>query len=211
VIGVAGNVKNSGLADDAGPEYYLIRKHTPDNLARSATAVVRTAADPAGMARWLRAEVAAIDATMPVIVESMEQHVGKLADRPRFNAVLLGLFAGMGLLLATIGLYGVVSFLVAQRTQEIGVRMALGATPAAIGGMVLRHAARATAAGALAGAVGAFFALRLLRTMLFRVPADDPWTVGVVLALLAAVAMLAAWIPSRRAARVNPVEALRQE
>jgi len=211
VIGVVGNVKNSGLVDDAGPEYYLIRKHTPDNLARSATAVLRTAADPGGMARWLRAEVAAIDPTTPLIVESMEQHVGRLAERPRFNAVLLGLFAGMGLLLATIGLYGVVSFLVAQRTQEIGVRMALGATPAAISGMVLRHAARSTAAGAALGTVGSFFALRLLGTMLFRVPARDPWTVAAVLSVLAAVAMLAAWVPSRRAARVNPVEALRQE
>ena len=211
VIGVAGNVKNSGLVDDAGPEYYLVRKHAPGEMGRSATAIVRTAAGAGGMARWLRAEVAALDATTPVTVESMERHVGKLAERPRFNAVLLGLFAGMGLLLAAIGLYGVVSFLVAQRTPEIGVRMALGATPAVIGGMVLRHAARSTAAGALVGAVGAFFALRLLRTMLFRVPADDPWTVAAVLTLLAAVAMLAAWVPSRRAARVNPVEALRQE
>jgi predicted permease len=211
VIGVAGNVKNSGLVDDAGPEYYVVRKHTPETQARSATAVVRTAADPGGMARWLRAEVAAIDPTTPLVIESLRQHVGRLAERPRFNAVLLGLFAGMGLLLATIGLYGVVSFLVAQRTQEIGVRMALGATPAAIGGMVLRHAARSTAAGAAVGAVGSFFALRLLGTMLFRVPARDPWTVAAVLLVLTAVAMLAAWVPSRRAARVNPVEALRQE
>jgi putative ABC transport system permease protein len=210
VIGGVGNVKNSGLVDDAGPEYYLVRKHAGD-VGRTATAIVRTSADPRGMARWLRAEVAALDATTPVVLESMETHVGKLAERPRFNAVLLGLFAGMGLLLATIGLYGVVSFLVAQRTQEIGVRMALGATPGAIGGMVLRHAARSTAVGAAIGAAGAFFALRLLRTMLFRVPAGDPWTLAAVLAVLTGVAMLAAWVPSRRAARVNPVEALRQE
>jgi putative ABC transport system permease protein len=210
VIGGVGNVKNSGLVDDAGPEYYLVRKHAGD-VGRTATAIVRTSADPRGMARWLRAEVAALDATTPVVLESMETHVGKLAERPRFNAVLLGLFAGMGLLLATIGLYGVVSFLVAQRTQEIGVRMALGATPAAIGGMVMRHAARSTALGAVVGAAGAFFALRLLRTMLFRVPAGDPWTLAAVLTVLTGVAMLAAWVPSRRAARVNPVEALRQE
>jgi ABC-type lipoprotein release transport system permease subunit len=211
VIGVAGNVKNSGLVDDAGPEYYLIRKHSPDGIGRTATAIVRTTADSGGTARWLRAQVAALDATTPLAVESMQQHVGRLAQQPRFNAILLGLFAGMGLLLAAIGLYGVVSFLVAQRTQEIGVRMALGATPSAIGGMVLWHAARSTAAGAVSGAVGAFFALRLLGTMLYRVPARDPWTVAGVMVLLAAVAMLAAWVPSRRAARVNPVEALRQE
>jgi predicted permease len=210
VIGVAGNVKNSGLVDDAGPEYYVVRKHT-GTLSRTATAVIRTAADPGGMARWLRAEVAAIDPATPVAVESLEQHIGKLAERPRFNAVLLGLFAGMGLLLAAIGLYGVVSFLVAQRTQEIGVRLALGATPSAISGMVLRQAARSTAIGAVIGSAGAFFALRLLNTMLFRVSPRDPWTVAAVLAVLAAIAMLAAWLPSRRAARVNPVEALRQE
>jgi ABC-type antimicrobial peptide transport system permease subunit len=125
--------------------------------------------------------------------------------------MLLGLFAAMGLLLAAIGLYGVVSFLVAQRTQEIGVRMALGATPRAITRMVLRHAARSTATGALLGAIGSLFALRLLSAMLFHVPARDPWTIAAVLATLAAVALVAAWVPSRRAARVNPVEALRQE
>ncbi len=211
VLGVVSNVKNSGLVDDAGPEYYVVRKHANDDPGRTATAIVRTTADVGGTARWLRAEVAALDATMPVTIESMQQHIGKLAERPRFNAVLLGLFAGMGLLLAAIGLYGVVSFLVAQRTQEIGVRMALGATPADIGGMVLRHAARATAAGAVLGAVGSYFALQLLGALLFHVPARDPWTVAGVLAVLMAVAMLAAWVPTRRAARVNPVEALRQE
>jgi predicted permease len=211
VIGVAGNVKNSGLVDDAGPEYYVVRKHSGENVGRIATAIVRTTADPVGAARWLRAQVAAIDPTAPVTIETMQQHVGKLADRPRFNALLLGLFAANGLLLATIGLYGVVSFLVAQRTAEIGVRMALGATPASISGLVLRHAARSAASGAAIGSIAAYFVVQLLSAMLFHVPAHDPWTVGAVLALLTAVVMLASWIPSRRAARVNPIEALRQE
>jgi putative ABC transport system permease protein len=211
VIGVAGNVKNSGLVDDAGPEYYVARKHSGENVGRTATAIVRTTADFAGMARWLRAEVSAIDPTAPVTIETMQQHVGKLAERPRFNALLLGLFAATGLLLATIGLYGVVSFLVAQRTPEIGVRMALGATPSAISGLVFRHAARSAAAGAVAGSIASYFLVQLLSTMLFQVPAHDPWTVGAVLALLTAVVMLASWIPSRRAARLNPVEVLRQE
>jgi putative ABC transport system permease protein len=211
VIGVVGNVKNSGLVDDAGPEYYQVRKHARAELGRTAIAIVRTMANPGGIAGWLRAEVAEIDPATPVNIESMQQHVGKLAERPRFDAMLLGLFAGMGLLLAAIGLYGVVSFLVAQRTQEIGVRMALGAAPSTISAMVVCQAARSTAVGAVLGAAGSFFALRLLRTMLFRVPADDPWTVAGVLAVLALVALLAAWVPSRRAARVNPVEALRQD
>ena len=211
VIGVVGNVKNSGLAEDAGPEYYHVRKHAPENIGRTATAILRSTADAGGTARWLRAELTALDPSLPVSIQTMEQHMGRLAERPRFNAMLLGLFAAMGLLLAAIGLYGVVAFLVAQRTQEIGVRMALGATPAAIVRMVLRHAARSTAAGAVLGGIGSLFALRLLSTMLFHVSARDPWTVLAVLAMLSAVALLAAWVPSRRAARVNPVEALRQE
>ena len=211
VIGVAGNVKNSGLVEDVGPEYYIVRKHTGENVGRIATAILRTTADPGGMARWLRAQVAAIDPTTPVTIESLQQHVGRLAGRPRFNALLLGLFAATGLLLATIGLYGVVSFLVAQRTPEIGVRMALGATPSAISGLVLRHAARSAGAGAAIGSAASYFLVQVLRTMLFQVPARDPWTVGAVLALLTGVVMLASWIPSRRAALVNPVEALRRE
>ena len=110
--------------------------------------------DPAALARWVRAEVAALDPTLPVNIETLDQRVGKLAQRPRFNAWLLGLFAAMGLLLSAIGLYGVVSFLVAQRTPEIGVRMALGATPGAVARLVLGHAARWTFAGAALGVVG---------------------------------------------------------
>ena len=117
----------------------------------------------------------------------------------------------MGLLLAAIGLYGVISFLVAQRTSEIGVRMALGATPGVVARLVLGHAARATAAGALLGLAGSLLAVRLLQTMLFRVPTRDPWALSAALALLAAVALVSAWIPSRRAARLDPVQALRQE
>jgi len=211
IVGVAGNVKNTSLAERDDPEFYVVRKHSPNAAARWATAILRGAVDPAAMARWVRTEVAALDPTLPVNIETLDQRVGKLAERPRFNALLLGLFAGMGLLLAAIGLYGVMSFLVAQRTQEIGVRMALGATPATIARLVLGHAARWTVAGAAAGAIGSLFAVRLLRAMLFHVSGKDPWTWAAAVAVLLAIAMLAAWIPSRRAARVDPMQALRQE
>jgi predicted permease len=211
IVGVAGNVKNTSLAERDDPEFYVVRKHSPDNATRWATAILRGAVDPGAMARWVRTEVAALDPTLPVNIETLDQRVGKLAERPRFNALLLGLFAGMGLLLAAIGLYGVMSFLVAQRTQEIGVRMALGATPAVIARLVLGHAARWTAAGAVAGTIGSMFAVRLLRAMLFHVSGKDPWTWAAAVAVLLAIAMLAAWIPSRRAARVDPMQALRQE
>jgi predicted permease len=210
VIGVAGNVKNSALAQPDDPEFYVVRKHAQEQLGRTATAILTGPIDPAAAARWVRAEVAALDPSLPVNIETLDQRVGKLAERPRFNAWLLGLFAAMGLLLAAIGLYGVVSFLVAQRTQEIGVRMALGATPGAIARLVLGHAARWTFAGAALGVIASLFAARLLEAMLFHVSARDPWILAAAVAALWSIAMIAAWVPSRRAARIDPMQALRQ-
>jgi predicted permease len=209
VIGVAGDVKNGALMGPDDPEFYVVRHRAPEPFGRTATAILRGAINPAALARWVRAEVAALDPTLPVNVETLDQRVGKLAQRPRFNAWLLGLFAAMGLLLSAIGLYGVISFLVAQRTQEIGVRMALGATPGAVARLVLGHAARWTMAGVALGVIGSWFAARLLGAMLFHVSARDPWILAAAAAVLWAVAMLAAWVPSRRAARVDPMQALR--
>jgi len=211
VVGVVGNVKNNGLVERDDPEYYEVRKHSTDDLQRSATAIIRTSLDPRVTSGWVRAEVASIEPTLPMDIATMQQRVSRFSERPRFNAVLLGIFAGIGLLLAAIGLYGVISFLVAQRTPEIGVRMALGATPGVITRLVLGHAARWTAAGAMLGALGALFAVRLLEAMLYRVPERDPEIMAAVVALLFGVALLAAWVPSRRAAHVDPAQALRQE
>jgi predicted permease len=211
VIGVAGNVKNNTLAERDDPEFYAVRKHSPEPFGRTATAILSGPADRAALARWVRTTVAALDPTLPVNIETLDQRVSQLAQRPRFNAWLLGLFAGMGLLLSAIGLYGVISFLVAQRTQEIGVRMALGATPGAVARLVLGHAASWTFAGAVLGVAGSLFAARLLEAMLFHVSARDPWILAAAVAVLCATAMLAAWVPSRRAARVDPMQALREE
>ncbi|MFN7992776.1 MAG: ABC transporter permease [Bryobacteraceae bacterium] len=212
VAGVAGNVKNQGLTERDDPEFYLVRKHAPDRrINRTSAFVLRGAMDPGAMARWIRAEVNALDPTLPVSVETLDQRVGKLAQRPRFNALLLGLFASVGLLLSAIGLYGIMSFLVAERTREIGVRMALGATPAVVTKLILGHASRWCAAGAVLGAAGAWLATRVLQSMLFQVSAKDPWTLSAALALLLAVGLLAAWIPSRRAARIDPIAALRRD
>jgi len=211
VIGVAGNVKNSGLAAASLPEYYVVRKHAAANQALSAVAIIRTAMPDEAMAQWLRSEMAALDPTLPAIIETVDQRVGKLAARPRFNALLLGIFAGLGLLLTAVGLYGLMAFLVTQRTREIGVRMALGSTPRAIVRLVLAQAGRSIAAGVLLGLIGSIFAVRLLESMLFHIPARDPWTLAAASAFLVVVALGAVWAPSRRAASIDPMEALRQE
>ena len=220
VVGVSGNVKNGGLAEAVDPEYYVVRKHGTDGVFgnreppygwRHASVIVRSAADPRAMANLLRSQISAIDSTLPVDVETMQQHVRQQAQRPRFNAMLLSLFAGMGVFLAAVGLYGVMSFAVAQRTAEIGVRMALGATPGRILKLVLSSAARWTALGALAGLAGSVYAARWLGALLFQVPPADPYTLGGATLLLCAVALLAAWAPARRAARVDPMLALRRE
>jgi putative ABC transport system permease protein len=220
IIGVAADVKNRGPMQPSEPEFYILRKHTADETFqnmepglgwRQAKVAIRTSVSPKVMADWLKREFAALDPALPVTLGSLQQRVGKLVDRPRFNAFLLTLFAGMGVLLAAIGLYGVMAFLVEQRTQEIGVRMALGATPVAITKLVLGRAAVWTLAGALLGLAGSLFATRALQTMLFEVPARDWWTFSVVLPALLLIALGSAWIPALRAARVDPMTALRHE
>jgi putative ABC transport system permease protein len=148
---------------------------------------------------------------VPVVTEDMNTRVDKLTQRPRFNAVLLSLFAGMGVLLAAIGIYGVVRFLVEQQTHEIGVRMALGATPQSILKMILANIARWTIGGAALGLLGAWLCARLLESLLFQVHAHDPFLLGLALLILLGVAFFAAWIPARRAMRVDPMIALRYE
>jgi predicted permease len=219
VVGIAADVRNAGPLRPADPEYYMVRRRTLDAVFRNQTSpgwrhgfvAVRTSMDARLMADWIKKELATLDPELPVSLATMNQRVGKLAERPRFNAVLLALFAGVGVLLAMIGLYGVMAFLVGQRSQEIGVRMALGATPGAITKLVLSRAMRWTIIGVGLGLGGSLFATQLLRTMLFNVPQRDPWTYGAVLPLLLLVALTAAWIPSRRAARVHPMTALRHE
>ncbi len=211
VVGIAANVKNNGITEQADSEYYVPWKNSPDIYPSAAHVIVRTPLNAQAVAQWIRTETASIDSTLPVKIETMSQRVGKLTQRPRFQAVLLALFAAMGVLLAAIGIYGVVGYLVAQRTREIGVRVALGATPRAIFKLVLENMARWTIAGVLLGVVGSWFGARLLESLLFEVKAQDPWLLSCAFLLLIAVAMVAAWVPARRAMRVDPIEALRYE
>jgi putative ABC transport system permease protein len=211
IVGIAGDVKNNGLAAPADPEFYLPWKNESSGYFRSGHVTVQSALHPQTMAQWIRTETAAIDPTIPLTIEGMKTRVGKLAQRPRFTAVLLSLFASMGVLLAGIGIYGVVGFLVAQQTREIGIRIALGATPQSVLKLVLSNMLRWTVAGASLGLLGAWFCSRLLESLLFEVRAHDPFLLLSALFALLAVAFLAAWIPARRATQVDPLIALRYE
>jgi len=211
VVGIAADVKNDGLATQAGPEFYLPWKNDPVESLSEGYVVVRTRMNPKAVAAWMRAETSGLDSTLPVTIEAMGQRVGKLTARPRFDAMLLSLFAGMGVLLAAIGIYGVVRFLVEQRTREIGVRIALGATPQSILKMVLANVGRWTMVGSALGLFGAWASARLLKSLLFEVRAHDPSLFGLALLLLMVVVFVAAWIPARRATRVDPMVALHYE
>jgi ABC-type lipoprotein release transport system permease subunit len=208
---VAANVKNNpGLAEPDDPEYYIPRKlDDADGVPPQAAIILRTAADAAAAAKAIRAATAEIDPALPVNVYTMRQRVAELTARPRFNAALTGWFAVIGVILSAIGLYGVVSFGTVQRTQEIGVRLALGATPGNILNLILSSSFRWTMAGMIVGLITSLFTTRLIRTLLFQVPEHDPWTLMVTIILLLTVSLLAAALPSIRASRTDPTIALR--
>jgi putative ABC transport system permease protein len=211
IVGIAANVKNNGLTAEADPEFYIPWKDDPEASVRHAFVTFRTSLSPETAVPLVRGEIGGLDATAPVEFATMNTRIGKLTAGPRFDATLLSIFAAIGMLLAAIGLYGVVSFFVSQRTQEIGVRMALGANPRNIAKLVLLNVARWTAAGAAVGLLGSWFAARLLQSLLFQVPVHDPILLAAALLLLLVVALFAAWLPARRATRFDPMIALRHE
>jgi putative ABC transport system permease protein len=211
IVGVAADVKNMGLGEPSAPEYYRLRMRNAAPPPRDAVALFRTALDRATLERWIRRECRSLDPAMPVTVDTMDKHVDTLLSRPRFVASLVTVFAALGLLLASVGLYGVLSFLIAQQTREIGVRMALGARPSDVALAVGKHAGVWTGIGLLAGLAGSFLLTRTMRGLLFEVSPNDPLSLGAAMAVLALVAALAALVPSWRAARVDPAIALRHE
>ena len=214
IVGVAADVRNSGLTDQNDPEYYLVRRRGSTEYAdvpMASAVIVRGGASSKAMAAFLRTEIAALDPALPAEIGTFDKHVGELAARPRFQAWLLVLFAGVGLLLAAFGLYGLVSFLVAQREREFGVRLTLGATRARILKMILADALRWTAGGLVFGLAGAAAAAHSLRSLLFHVSPADPAAYIAAAAVLTSLALLAAFVPARRAINLDPASTLRHD
>lgn len=203
VVGIVGNVRNAGLTANPNPEIYILSNREQRwqyILLRADTRVMS----------FVREAFRELDPRLTVELETLDERVQNLRARPLFQSMLLGGFAVAGLLLAVIGLYGVMSLLVAQRTGEIGIRMALGATTRDIRGMVLRQAGLWTVAGIALGLGGAAACARLIEGLLYDVKAIAPLPLAVAVVSLLLAALVAAWLPARRASHVSPVEALRE-
>lgn len=211
VIGVAKNVKNAGLGGEDDPEYYQLRLNRPESWNGHTVLLLETELPVRTLGPWVRARVAQIDAGVPVEIETLSETVSRLGDRPRFETALLSFFAATGLLMAVIGLYGVVTFMAQQRTQEIGIRMALGATRADVLALILGEGLRLVMIGGAIGALAALALARVIAAILFKVDPHDPASFAAVAALLALVALVAILIPARSAMKTDPVNALRQE
>ncbi|HYP26690.1 MAG TPA: ABC transporter permease [Blastocatellia bacterium] len=209
VIGVVGDVKQGELDDKSVPQIYAAYSQAPFIFA---TLVVRTDSDPMNMAGAVRGSVWSVDKDQPVWKVRTQQSLldGSVGQR-RFVATLLGLFSGIALLLAAVGVYGVITYSVNQRTHEIGIRMALGARPAAILGMVMRQGMLMIFAGLAIGLAASFLLTRYLSSLLFAVSPTDATTFAGIAGLLALVALFACYIPARRATRVDPIMALKYE
>jgi len=209
IVGVIGDVKQSDLGAEAAPEVYAPLAQCPFGTM---VFVMRTANDPQSMVEAIRRQVAALDKNAPIYhVETLDQYFAQSVAGPRFSALLLGGFAGLAVLLACLGVYGVISYMVAQRTHEIGVRMALGADKRGLLTMVLGKGLKIVTMGVGIGLVGALQFAHFLGSLLYGVKPNDPKTFIIVSVIFIGVALLASYIPARRATKVDPMVALRYE
>jgi putative ABC transport system permease protein len=218
IVGVVADIKNAGLDKPTGTELYIPYNQTSTDPAVTssfvgiASLVIRTKQDPQALAGPARAQVSGLDRTVPIAnLSTMEDVMARSVSRPRFLTLLMTLFSSLSLMLAALGIYGVISYAVEQRTAEIGIRIALGARGDHVLRLVGKSGLRIALVGTAAGALGAFALTRFLSGLLFGVSSLDPATFLAMAGVLAAVTLLACYVPARRASRINPTVALRYE
>ncbi|WP_224367792.1 ABC transporter permease [Hyalangium versicolor] len=209
VVGLVGDVRHRGPTEQARPEVYV---PAAQKTFFFMSFVARTEGEPTALVPALRSAVGALDSELPIAdVRPMEQVLMTATARPRFVSLLVALFAGLSLLLAGVGLYGVIAYMARQRTQEIGIRMALGARPTDVLRLVVGQGMRLSLSGVGLGLLGAWATTRAMGSLLFEVSATDPVTFGALALLVMGVTLLATWLPAHRATRVDPLVALRSE
>jgi putative ABC transport system permease protein len=209
IVGVVADVKHARLDTESVPEMYIPAQQRP---TREMSVVVRTQSEPLALAAVVRRELAALDSQQPLSnLNTMSRLLAVSVAQPRFNFLALALFAALALLLATVGIYGVMAYAATQRTHEVGIRMALGAQTRDVLKLIVGNGMRLALIGLVVGIAGAFALTRLMTTLLYEVKPTDPATFAGATLLLALVALLACWLPARRAAKVDPMEALRYE
>ena len=209
IVGVVGDVRHVGLDTDVTPEAYVPYTQAP---YRFMSIIIRTATEPATLVAAVRSQVQALDPQQPVYdIKTMEEVIGDSLAKRRLNMLLIAIFAAVALLLAAVGIYGVMSYSVVQRTHEIGIRMALGATRGDVLRLVVRQGMFLVVVGLGIGLIAAFMLTKVLDSVLFGVTSKDPITFVVVAGTLMLVALIACYIPARRATKVDPLTALRYE
>ena len=209
IVGVVGNVRNRSLSTESRPIYYVPDTQVPFSQM---TMVVKSSGNPRELISAVMREVRSMDADLPVFsVKTLEEYMSASIAAPRFNTTLLSVFAGVALVLTIVGLYGVMSYTVAQRTNEIGIRMALGAQTRDVLRLIVGQGLRLVLIGLAIGLAGAFALTRLIASLLFGVGTNDSLTFAAVAVVLSLVALLACYLPARRATKVDPLEALRYE
>jgi putative ABC transport system permease protein len=209
IVGVVGNVKHQRLDAETKPELYQPYSQNPRNFM---SVVVRATGDPSSLVAPIRTQVAALDPDQPIYqISTMESLLARTLAQSRFVMLLLGGFSALAMVLAAVGIYGVMSWFVTQRNKEIGIRMALGAQQGDVLTMVVREGMLLAGIGVALGLAGSFALTRIIANLLYSVGPTDPATLAAVSILLTAVAFLACWVPARRAARVDPIITLRAE
>jgi ABC-type antimicrobial peptide transport system permease subunit len=214
IIGVTGNIKSRTIGEDTRAVLYrsLNQSIAEDESLMGYTLIVHTAGNPSALSEAVRRQVYALDPAMAIYnEETMEEHVRTAYFLPRLAATLFGVFGGIGLVLAVVGLYGVMSYAVSRRTREIGIRMALGAKQGTVERLILRQGMVLTLIAIALGWPAAWMLARLAASFLYGIQPHDAVTFALVPPLLAAFALAACWLPARRAASVDPMQALRTE
>jgi len=209
IVGVVRDTKYSSVRDPGPPTMYRCVLQAP---MRSLNVILRTAGDPLAMAESVRAAMRGVDSTLPIQrFTSQTEQISLRFAQERLFATAYTAFGALALVLACIGLFGLMSYTVSRRTNEIGIRMALGAQRAAVLGMVMRESMLLVGVGVALGLAGALWAGRFVKTVLYGLPANDPSTIAAAVTVIAMVAALAGYVPARRASRVDPMEALREQ